>query len=131
MIAAAGRRPGNTIVAEFLLGNDGLLLCNRSGKDRSRGSSLGSSWLSFIMGCFTVDRESFLAAGLDERPVGKDGEVLIGDWRKQSYGNWAAALNDGSTRDDELMQDWDLQRTRGDAEGLHEPMKELRDKRKS
>lgn len=38
------------------------------------------------MGCFTADRESFLAAGLDERPVGKDGEVMRAD--------------------DELMQAW-------------------------
>lgn len=57
-------------------GVDGLLLYNRSVKDRSRGAGLGSSWLSFTMGCFMADRESFLAAGLDERPVGKDGEVM-------------------------------------------------------
>ncbi|KAK9935113.1 hypothetical protein M0R45_022227 [Rubus argutus] len=109
MIAAAGRRPGNTVVAGFLLGNDGLLLYNRYGKDRSRGASLGSSWLSFIIGCFTADRESFLAAGLDEAGWERWREklkmqVLIGDWRKQSYGNWAAALNGSSTGDDELMQ---------------------------
>jgi hypothetical protein len=37
-----------TAVAVFLVGGvDGLLLCNRSGKDRSRGAVLGSSWLSF------------------------------------------------------------------------------------
>ncbi|KAK9919991.1 hypothetical protein M0R45_028560 [Rubus argutus] len=30
-------------------GVDGLLLCNRSGKDRSRGADLGNSWLSFTV----------------------------------------------------------------------------------
>ncbi|KAK9919976.1 hypothetical protein M0R45_028546 [Rubus argutus] len=120
--------------------------------------------------CFMEDRESFCAAGLDEREdlgfsffvLGVNAaekvklQVLIGDWRKQSYGNWAAALNDDSAGDDEPMQekheiavlivDWREQSCRnwaatvaaimigtcrGDAEGLHEPMKELRDKRKT